>query len=229
MWYLAMVWFLLAGCALGKSVMARFDVSSSGEPAVMADAFSRNELHATPGGFTSLGIELERNSKELLGVISNESDGEEKDVFIYVRRQGKWLPYLGIAEVKTQGYIEVGGKKTKLASPFYRVEALEAIHFGTPSLQGVTLRTRRDSGGVLEIVFDTGGGRLVGNHYYRVNDLFIKLPEGEYKLVIYSYAGYGFFRHVTRVPYKQYVNVRNESGKYYQVNNNMLVSWWVRL
>lgn len=227
---LVLVWFLLAGCAsLGKSVAARFDVSASGGPAVIANAFSEGRLRTTPGGFTALGIELERNSPDLFGVISNENSGEEKDVFIYVRRQGKWIPYFGTAEVKTEGSVAVdGGKEIKLSSPVFRVDGLEAMHFGNSSLQGVTLRVRRDSGEVSEIAFDTGGGRMIGNHYYRANDLFIKLPDGDYQLMVYSYSGYDIFRRLTRVPLEQYVAVRSGVRSYQQLGN-VLVGWQVRL
>ncbi|MEK7647229.1 MAG: hypothetical protein AAB378_02535 [Patescibacteria group bacterium] len=226
---LILVWLLLAGCALGKTVATRFDVSASGGPAVIAGIFSGEHIRTTPGGFTALGVELERNSQNLFGVMSNENSGEEKDVFIYVRRQGKWAPYLGVSEVKTEGYIAVdGGEKMKLSSPIFQVERLEALHFGTASLQSVTLRVRRDSGEVSEIVFDTGGGRLIGNHYYRANDLFIRLPEGDYKLMVYSYSGYGVFRRMTRVPSEQYVAVRSGTRSYQQLGN-ALASWVVRL
>lgn len=222
---------LLGGCASLEATGGRASFSATGGPGallnVISDLSSTGGLETTPGGFTR------RNDNPQLGVISNEDDGESKDVEIYVRRAlNRWVLYSGPAEVKTPGWVKVyrNGSWKKVKAPVWlKVDRLEAIHFESPFRQEVTLRLRDANGVAYEIRFNTYGRRQHGNHYKRTNNLLVRLPLDYYRLEVYSYTGKGIFRSATRTrPYSRYLYIRGGDPVGYRFVNTW-IAWRKRL
>jgi len=218
------------GCASLESTGGRVSVGATGGPgallSVISDLRSTGGLETTPGGFTS------RNDDPGLGVISNERDGESKDVEIYVQRiLNRWVRYSGPAVVKTPGWVKVyrNGKWKKISAPVWlKVNRLEAIHFESPYLQEVTLRLRGGDGKAYEIRFDTYGRRRYGSYYKRTNNLLISLPLDYYRLEVFSYTGKGIFKSATRSrPHGRYLYLRGDPVGY-RIGNTW-VAWQERL
>lgn len=207
-----------AGCASDF-----LTVSARGGPAVLANLINdqNQAIKTTPGGFAY------RNQDAKLGALVNQDNGVSKDVEIFVQGEGNiWSPYNGSAEVYTPGWIKIyeegKWKKVKLASRWFPVEELKAIHFDTPYMQAVTLRIR-SNGKIEEIYFETSGRRETNNSYERINVLFIKLPLNQYRFNIYSYTGELIFKRVEGQPYTRNLWINNDPTDYRI--SNIWVGW----
>lgn len=220
----------LSGCgSIIESTGGSVGISATGGPAallnLLADMRTTGALKTTPGGFTA------RNEDPGLGAITNDDDGESKDVDIYVRgNERRWELYRGYAEVFTPGWVKVyeGGKWVKVKTPrWLKIKHLESIHFDTPFAQSVTLRTRDNANKVVEVKFDTDGRERRGSYYERINILFIKLPLDRYRLEVSSYTGKNIFKLAEYYPYSRYIYMDNDPADT-QVGNTW-IGWEERL